>query len=454
MSIVTIPAQTAEVVYKADVVVVGGGPAGIGASVAAARQGANVMLLEKRGFLGGNITSAYVETCNHFFIYNGFESYGIYKDIEDKYKEKFGDSHNLRKPPFRFSSEYFKIFIDEYVTNAGVKILLHSTVRDVIIEDDKIKYVIVQTKEQPVAVECGMVIDATGDGDIAYRAGVPFEMGRPQDGLCMGGTTNFRVAGVNTERILQYENDLSTVGEMYRQAVRRGETKEVENPREYPPMGRLTPGGQVTYINYADVHNINPLKIEDLTKAEIKARRITLQMYNYLKNHYEGFENSELSAIAPEMGFRDSRRIQGLYKLTKEDIEADKSFEDGIAVFPRFYDYFSQDGKQDGDGTWELGRPIPPWIFQPSYDKRCYEIPYRCLVPGKTENLLVSGRCISADNLAESSIRAIFACMQTGEAAGTAAAIAIKEGVTPKGVNIAKLRETLKSNGVVIEKNL
>lgn len=450
---VTIPAQTAEVKYKADVVVVGGGPAGIGAAVAAAREGADVILLERRGFLGGNITSAYVETCNHYFIYNGFKAYGIYKDMEDKYIERFGNSDNLRKAPYRFSSEYFRIFIDEYVTGEGVKVLFHATVRDILVENDKITHVIVHTKEQPIAVECGMVIDASGDGDIAYRAGVPFSMGRPSDGLCMGGTTNFRLAGIDTERILQYKNDLNSVGELYRQAVRQGKTKEVENPREYPPMGRLTPGGQVSYVNYADVHNVNPLKLEDLTHAEMKARRIVLQMYSYLKKNIEGFEKAELSSIAPEIGFRDSRRIHGLYTLTKEDIEADKSFEDGIAVFPRFYDLFSQDGKQDGDGTWESGKPIPPWVFQPSYDDRSYEIPYRCLVPVKADNLLVAGRCISTDHMAESSIRAVFACMQTGEAAGTAAAMALKDHVTPREVDVKKLRQTLMSKGVVLDKS-
>ena len=453
MKTVIIPQRKAIAKDKGEVVVVGGGPAGIGAAVAAARQGVKVILIERRGFLGGNITSAYVETCNHYFIYNGFEAYGIYKDIEDKYKEQFGNSHNLRKPPFRFSSEYFRIFIDEYLLNKGVKLMLHSYITDVIMEEERISHLIIQTKEGPVAIESETVFDASGDGMVAYYAGVPFDMGRPKDGLCMGGTTNFRLAGVNVERILQYENDLGTVGEIYRQAVRQGKTKEVENPREYPPMGRLTKGGQVSYVNYADVHNINSLKIEDLTHAEIKGRRIVLQMYKYLKRNVEGFENAEISSIAPEMGFRDSRRIHGQYKLTKEDIEAGRQFEDSIALFPKFYDLFSQDGKQDGDGTWELGREIPPWVFQPSYDDRSFEIPYRCLVPVKIDNLLVSGRCISTDHMAESSIRAIFACMATGEAAGTAAGIALKDKVLVKDVNVKKLQVTLVSQGVRIRKD-
>ena len=137
-----------EVQKETDILVVGGGPAGIGAAVAAARSGKKVLLLEKRGFLGGNITGAYVETCNHFLHRTSFLANGIYAEIEEKYKEKYGRSHDIRKDsPHRFSSEYLKIFLDEFLQKEGVELMFHSFVNDVIVEDHKIQCVIIQRKD-------------------------------------------------------------------------------------------------------------------------------------------------------------------------------------------------------------------------------------------------------------------------------------------------------------------
>lgn len=185
---IKIPEKVADVTADVDVPVVGGGPAGIGAAVAAARQGSRVMLLEKRGFLGGNITGCYVETCNHFMYKTNFEASGIYHEMEEQYRLRFGRSHDIRvNSAHRFSSEYLKVFLDDFVGNAGVGIKFHSFVNEVVVEDDQIKYVIIQSKKGPLAIKAGIVIDTTGDGDVAFSAGVPFEQGRARDGLCQPG---------------------------------------------------------------------------------------------------------------------------------------------------------------------------------------------------------------------------------------------------------------------------
>ena len=310
-----------------------------------------------------------------------------------------------------------------------------------------ITHVIIQTKQGPQAIKCGIVVDSTGDGDVAYHAGVPYEQGRPKDGKNMGGTTNFRVNGANVEEILKSPNNLNDISEAYRQAYKTG-SFEMPTTRQYPPMGRLTKGGVISYINYADAYNVNPLDVDSITRAEIQARKAVKSMFYYLKRNFAALKDIELCSIAPEMGFRDSRRIKGLYRLTWEDIEDARHFEDSIAVFPRFYDYVAPEGDWSGDGRWERGMKNPNWIFERFDDKRTFEIPYRCLVPVKVRNLLVSGRCISADYIAESSLRAILACMLTGQAAGTAAAICMKEKCTPAKVKIGRLQQKLAEQGI------
>ena len=153
-------------------------------------------------------------------------------------------------------------------------------------------------------------------------------------------------------------------------------------------------------------------------------------------------KNIEIASIAPEIGFRDSRRIEGLYKLTIDDMESNRHFDDVIAVFPRFYDMLSPDANMDGDGKVE-GKGYVGHIFEPVVDKRSFEIPYRSLLPVNVRNLIVAGRCISADHVAESGTRAVSLCMMTGQAAGTAAALAVRDGLSPEKIKIRELQNLL-----------
>lgn len=443
----TIKEKQVEVRKEVDILVVGGGPAGVGAAVAAARSGRSVMLLEKRGFLGGNITGSYVETCNHFLYGTSFKANGIYAEIEEKYREQYGRSDDIRiNSPHRFSSEYLKIFLDEFLLKEGVEIKFHSFVNDVVIEDDKIQCVIIQSKKGPLAIKADVIIDATGDADVAFSAGVPFEQGRDKDGLCQPGTLNFRLASANVEKLTGDVDMLKVIGKQFNEDYRAGKTG-LNCKRQDLPFGRLTKGGQLSYVNYPCVYKIDPTDVDGLSKGEIDSRQYIMEFYEYAKKNFEGFEDIELASIAHEIGFRDSRRIKGLYRLTKEDIEAQTVFEDAIAVYPRIYDMLSPDGNMDGDGKME-GEGYKGHIYEPITDDRSYTIPYRSLLPVGIKNLLVAGRCISADHVAESSIRGISCCMLTGQAAGAAAGLALQSNVEPKDIEITKLQGILRNQGV------
>ncbi len=440
------PQKEFELYKEVEVLVVGGGPAGLGAAVAAARQGRKTLLIEKRGFLGGNITACYVENCNYFIRNSNFTSEGIYAEIEKGCKETYGNDNVRTRNPNAFSSEYLKIFLDEYVQNAGAEILLHSFVNEVLMDGDRIAAVIIQTKKGPVAVKADVVVDATGDGDVAFAAGVPYEQGRDTDGLCQPGTVNLRLTGANTQMLLENGDMLSEIGKAFKAAYRAGETG-LPCKRQDLPFGRLTPGGMISYVNYSCEYFLDPTSIEDLTKGEIACRKYDLDIWRYLKTHFEALKDIEIASIAPEIGFRDSRRIEGLYKLTIEDMESKRHFDDVISVFPRFYDMLAPDAYMDGDGKVE-GKGYHGHIFEPVVDDRTFEIPYRSLVPVNVKNLLVSGRCISADHVAESGTRAISLCTMTGQAAGVAAALASEGKVDTSQIEIARLQRILVSQNM------
>lgn len=438
-----------DVTKSADVLVVGGGPAGLGAAVTAARLGRKTILLEKRGFLGGNITACYVENCNYFLKGTPFQSEGLYAEIERGCKETFGNDNVRSFNPNAFSSEYLKVYLDTLVQEAGVEVIFHAFVNEVVMEGDRIRAVVVQTKKGPVGIAAEVVIDTTGDADVAFGAGVPFDQGREKDGACQPGTVNLRLAGADTEALSKTVNGrdrLQEIGREFKEDYRAGRTG-LPCKRQDIPFGRLTPGGQISYVNYACAYGLDPTDMEDLTRGEIECRKYAVDIYRYLKSRYQEFRNIEIASLAPEIGFRDSRRIRGVYTLTIEDMESDRSFEDVIAVFPRFYDMLAPDGNMEGDGSVE-GKGYKGHIYEAVVGSRSFQVPYRSMLPANVSNLLVAGRCMSADHVAESGVRAISLCMMTGQAAGAAATLAVRDRTTPAGVDIRELQDTLRAQGL------
>lgn len=446
MKQIVIQPKTIDISFETQVLVVGGGPAGIGAAVSAARNGQKVILLEKRGFLGGNITACFVENCNYFLKDTPFRSEGIYAEIEKKAYEKYGNDNVRQRNKFAFSSEYLKVFLDEFVTESGVQILFHSFVNDVVMNGDHIEAVIIQTKKGPMAVKADIVIDTTGDADVSFAAGVPFEQGREKDGLCQPGTVSLRLAGADTQALLENGDRLLEIGRIFKEDYRAGKTG-LPCKRQDLPFGRLTAGGQISYVNYSCVYGLDPTDIRDLSRGEMQCRQYVMDIYRYLKANFEELKNTEVASIAPEIGFRDSRRIDGMYHLTIEDMESRRHFDDVIAVFPRFYDMLAPDANMDGDGKVE-GKGYVGHIYEPVVDDRTFEIPYGSLVPKAVDNLLAAGRCISADHVAESGTRAISLCMMTGEAAGAAAAVAIRSGKRPAEICVKELQQILKAQNI------
>lgn len=446
MEQVVIKERALELFMRTQVLVVGGGPAGIGAAVSAARSGKKVVLLEKRGFLGGNITACYVENCNYFIRGTNFRSQGLYAEIEEQAYRRYSNDNVRQRNKTAFSSEYLKVFLDEFTAQSGVQVLLHSFVNEVVMDGDRIRAVIIQSKKGPLAIAADVVIDTTGDADVAFAAGVPYEQGREKDGLCQPGTVSVRVAGADTGALLDGGDGLQQIGREFKKAYRAGETG-LPCKRQDLPFGRLTAAGQISYINYSCAYGLDPTDVRDLTRGEMECRQYNLDIVRYLKTHFESLKNLEITSMAPEIGFRDSRRIEGRYRLTIEDMESRREFSDVIAVFPRFYDMLAPDAEMDGDGKVE-GGGYRGHIFEPVTDERTFEIPYGALVPKRVSNLLVAGRCISADHVAESGVRAISLCMMTGQAAGTAAAMAIESGVRPADVEITGLQRRLREQGL------
>jgi hypothetical protein len=430
--------------------VVGGGPAGIGAAYSAAINGARVTLLEKNGFLGGNITNSYVETCNYFMKGTPFKPCGVYALLEEGYRRAYGNSDDIRPDsPHRFSSEHLKIYLDAFLSSRGVEMLFHAFVNEVVAEDNEIKAVVVQTKQGPKAVKVKRVIDATGDGDVAFAAGVDFEQGRDADHLCQPGTLSFRVAGANAQFLTEGGKDkLREIGAKFKEDYRSGRTG-LSCKRQDLPFGRLTSAGQITYINYPCAYGIDPTDVRGLSLGEMECRKYISEMVPYMKENFPGFENIELSSVATEIGFRDSRRIKGKYCLTIDDMLSGRHFDDCIAIYPQFYDMLSPDAYMDGDGSVS-GKGYKGHIYKHIQDESTFQIPYRSLLPEKIANLLIAGRCVSCDHVAESGIRAISACMLTGEAAGAAAALSAISAVSPERIDIQTLQERLKANGVVL----
>lgn len=450
-------------VFKTDVVVVGAGFAGLAASIAAARNGAKVILVERYGFLGGTATAGLV---HHFDPVNIIEATGIAKEIYEKLKERGSLKEfpiNKFEIPFSywqggsgFDPEEMKNLALKMVLDENIKCLLHTNVIDVNTSDRSITSIVCYNKSGRFSIEAKVFIDASGDADIAAMAGVDFELG-DENGICMSPTLAFRVGGVETEKLLEYfDENPSQIGDhprigkyirdhrqsiilqgfydLIRQARENGDL-DIDLPETGIGM-TIQPRYGEFHVNATRVNKINATDGEDITMAEIVERQKVEKLFAFMKKYLPGFSNSYLLQTADQVGIRESRRIKGEHVLTIDDIRNGNKFTDSVVRGK-----WAHTDKHSGESM--------QWSFE--FIEGPYYIPYKSLITSKVKNVLVSGRCISATRDAMASIRIMPVCAQIGEAAGTAAAICIRENTSPADLRPEYVSMKLIENGVCLD---
>ena len=412
-----------------DVVVLGGGPSGVCASIEAARNGAKVLLIEGTGMLGGMATNALVGPFMTNYDREGNRPVvgGLYREIIERLAETsssilpehtdspsihtsfIGKYHRHVTP---IDSFMLQIVLDDMVKEAGVDLLLYTRFVDCICENGKIKSVVLAALEGLRSVSADLFIDCTGNADVAAAAGVPTWKGDENTGIPQPGTLMFEVD--------QVKDDVYSA-----------------RP-EYPVKAYRTPQHGVYKVNHYHVYDIDAADSRSMTQGHIEGRKQILDAYHVLHDKTPGFENSRISRTPSVLGMRESRHIQGKYLLTIQDVNQGVKFEDRVAAYAFGMDVHSRTSE------------TPTGNFEVEVAE-VYYIPYRSMVPVNCDNLLVSGKTISSQSQAAGGLRVMPCAMALGQAAGAAAAIALKDQVTPENISTPKLRETLLSHGAILD---
>ena len=415
---------------KYDLIVVGGGLTGVAAAVSAAREGLQVLLLEKAGALGGAMSNCFVYPFMKYWTNHpetGEKKYlsgGIFAEMRDrqsKYQVKADDK--------MFSPEYFKMVLDDMVLEAGVQVIFHANVYDVCVENRRITCLKAIAGSEKMTLVADFYIDATGDGNLFYLAGCDYALGRSSDGLCQPMTTCFRVSNVDVELFKKERPDLQL---LYAQHQAEG---KIKNPRENI-LCFFGIGEGVVHFNTTRVIKMDPTNPLDVSKAEMLARRQIAEMVHFLRENAVSCKDCALVSIASDIGVRESRKLRGEHILTEEELKNCTKFEDGIAL-----------GNYDIDIHNPAGAGTSHYYFK---DGEYYSIPYRSLLPRELDNLLAAGRCISATHEAQASVRIMPICACMGEAAGTAVAVAKKTNADTHTVCVKNVQQKLTENGAIL----
>ena len=413
---------------KFDVLVAGGGFAGTAAAISAARGGKKVMLFDKFNAPGGaaavNLVTPFMPywTINKERNKREYLTGGIFSEIVGKLREL-----GAMEGDDKFSDEYLKLVLNRMIKEAGVTVLYHAYLKDVEKEEKSIKSVTVSALGQEIKIAADTFIDATGDGVLSYLAGCSFMLGRNGDNLCQPMTLCFRVANVDVGR---FYAEMPEMQKLYKEKQSSG---EIRNPRENI-LTFVVPAKGIIHFNTTRVVKLNPTDPFDVTEAEFAAREQVFELFDLLKASFSSMKDADLIMTAAGIGVRESRMIEGEHILTANDLKECTKFPDSVAR-----------GNYDIDIHNPEGTGTSHYYFAPG---EYYTIPYRSLTVKDADNLLVAGRCISADHEAQASIRIMPICASTGEAAGIAASLA--PGGRVKYVDIAALREKLKTAGALI----
>lgn len=436
-----------------DLIVAGGGMSGVAAAVAAGRKGLKVLLVEQSSMLGGLGTSGLmtmIMTSRHWF-------YGIGKEIVDRLiadgKARIIDDYPVKDyDRIPFDAESMKLVLDDIVLKSGVNLLLYTKITGIEKENDCITKLVLSSNTGNTTVEGKLFIDATGDAMLAYFAGEPFELG-DENGNTQAPTMTAYYAGVDFDR---YEAFLTTYAggpkipkvNMIHDLVPKAVADGVLSVEDYhhPGIFRISPCFNVGVMNAGHIYGADCLSPEGLTEATVKGRRMAAEYLNFYRKYVPGFENAYMTNTCSSLGLRETRRVVGKYVTTFEDKSNYRKFDDAIMRFDggAISDvHASSANKEAYNAYYEL--------FSKREDVReddWAELPYRSLLPQNTRNLLLAGRCLSADRKTQGQLRIMGYCFMMGEAAGLAAAQAVAEGKLPGEIDVRRLQADLKENGV------
>jgi len=410
-----------------DVIVVGSGPAGVAAAISSGRNGAKTLLIESLGRVGGISTSGMM---SHF---TGRCGNKLYLEILDRAKAKNHYFPELEKK--YIDPELLTLTYMEMLEEAGVDLLLYTTFCDVMMQENKVTGIICHNKGGFCKYDAKVVIDASGDGDVAEKSGVAYCKGRETDGKMQPATLMFKVGGVDTERAVfpgSFETLVSTdKGELQSLAK-----EKLPHPAGHVLLYRSTLPGIVT-CNMTNVTDIDGTSAEDLTQAEIVCRKQMPQIVDFLREYAPGYENCYIIGSASLIGIRETRHFKGMHTITEQDISAAVQHEDAV-VFDAHFNFDVHN--ISGAGLDKTG------CQHHFKQKSGYTIPYGCMVPETVDGLLLSGRNISGTHMAHSNYRAMPICVGIGEACGAAAALAVRTERELRDIHSSEVRKLLEQN--------
>ena len=433
------------VIAEYDVVVIGGGPAGICASVSASRMGVSTLLVERHGVLGGNLTTGYI--CP---ILGKVSKGTMFDEIEALLSENHKDAREViarNGKEIHIDPEEAKQILTKFVSDNSVTFMLSTALSD-IVSDENVHTVILTTQKGLCAVEAKVVIDCTGDGQAAVLAGAEYKVGRDSDGRVQPCTLEFTVTDVDESIAITAWGGSDPVkipagefeGMEYRELCKL-KNREGELPENVTivRLHRTFYDGERS-VNATQINGIDGTCPFDVARAEVDLRQQITLCHKFLKNYVPGFENCTVKGSASSLGIRETRRIVGLDSVTDTDVENGTKRDDVIVHNAWFLiDIHNPAGGGQAEGHSHPAKP--------------YDIPFGAIIPKSTHNILTAGRCISGTHRAHASYRVMVICMATGEAAGIAAALAVKNSREVASLNATDVQAVLKARGVVLKDN-